>query len=434
MNEQESLQSVENADLSANDEFLQPNLLDIEQEFLDHLTSTEDLVFIIREGFDADLLNTPINKAIYAFAHRYWHDNSEAPSPLVMREEFPKIELYTPVAGIGWTLDKLRERYQRNKVQNIITTAARMTEEPEKTVAYLRNESIEISRKTTSDRYTFSMDDSEYFIQRIQDKIAQGMYKGASVGFKEVDEFTGGLKPGYLAGIAARPKRQKTFYVCQAAIAQAYQGHSVYLATLENTQEEIWQRIGCMISGFPWDKMQRGDVMPADWKMINNAIDNFRQTAQGKIHIARPPIGERTVDSLMLQADRLEATSVVLSQFKYIEPTNDYYRADHEKWGSIVLDLKLAANRQGSERPIYVETQLNREATSMKEMQDADLSQLGLTDMWGQACDIMFCLFQNNDLRASKCTEFGIIEARNSDKSSWVVLSEFRDTTELRIV
>ena len=112
----------------------------------------------------------------------------------------------------------------------------------------------------------------------------------------------------------------------------------------------------------------------------------------------------------------------------------DYYKSDHEKWGSIVVDLKMAATKSGAERPWYVETQLNREASSMSEMQDADLSQLGLTDMWGQACDIMFCLYQNRDLRASGLTEFGIIEARNSDKNSWLVHSEFKKGTELKIV
>lgn len=419
-------------DLSGLDNESVGPMLDLEQEFLDHLTSTEDLAMVIREGFDVDLLNTPNRKAITNFAVHYFKQNGTAPTPEVFLMEFPNIELYETRAAMPFVLEKLRERFQRNGVQTLIRGVAKLSDSPTEALSYLREHTLDIERKSMTSKTVWSADHIDEFITSMKEKILAGQFKGHSFGFKEVDDFTGGNKPGYLAGLAARPKRQKTFYACQAFIANVFRGEPSVFYTLENSQDEIILRISCMLSGIPWDRVQRGECMPADWEAIRHAWHEFKKLAPA--YIVRPDVGERSVQSLLLQADKLEVTNVTVSQFKYIEPVKDNYRAEHEKWGSIVVDLKLAATSPGRERPWYIETQLNREAQSMTEMQDADLSQLGLTDMWGQACDIMFCLFQNRDLRASGLTEFGIIEARNSDKNSWIVHGEFKEGTELKIV
>ena len=421
-----SLLDSENVDLFANP------ILDIEQAFLDHLTNTESLKFIIRDGISEELLNSPNNKAVFGFAAWYFRENNEAPTPQVMAMEFPKLQLFLPEASVQWVVQKLRERYQRNKVQDLTRNLARLSDSPTEALEYLREQTVEIDRRSVSTKTIWTPDDIEEFIEGMKEKIIQGQYKGHSFGFKEIDDFTGGNKPGYLSGLAARPKRQKTFYACQSFIANVYRGIPSVFYALENTKEEIIMRISCMLSGVPWDSAQRGELMPNDWERIRRAWDDFNKSGNG--YIVRPDPGNRSVAELALMADKLEVENVVVSQFKYVEPMKDYYRSDHEKWGEIVVDLKLAATKSGVERPWYVETQLNREAQTMTEMQDADLAQLGLTDMWGQACDIMFCLFQNRDLRASGLTEFGIIEARNSDKSSWLIHSEFKETTELRLI
>lgn len=405
-------------------------VLDIEQELIDHLTDRDSLITIIRDGVMTELLNVPRNKALLAFSIRYYEQNGNSPSPFVLREEFPAIQLYEPTAGIDWVIEKLRERYQRNQIQDLTRELASLSDKPAAAMDLLRASSLEIERTATSTKTIWGPGDFELFLDDYKAKVLAGQFKGMSIGFHEVDKFTGGLKPGYLAGIAARPKRQKTWYAINSFMAQVIEGHTPIFFTLENTEAEIMLRLACLISGFPWDLAQRGELMPRDYDLLREAWQNFRSL--GSFYIARPNVGERNVPALLAQADKMSADSIIISQFKYIEPIG-YYNQAWEKWDSIVKDLKLGATRQGSERPILVETQLNREAQSMTEMMDADLSFLGLTDMWGQACDIMFCLFQNNDMRQSQITEFGIIEARNSDKQSWHIHSEFRSTTSLRV-
>jgi replicative DNA helicase len=341
--------------------------------------------------------------------------------------------MYATETAISWVVSKLRERYQKNQIHDLTLALADRVDQPTEAMIYLQDRVMDIQRNSLSTKHIHAAGDHELFLSALQDKILQGHYKGLPIGFDAVDVFTGGLKPGYLAFLAARPKRQKTFFLLKAFIEQKKAGIKPILFTLENTMEEIELRLSCMLSGYPWDLAQRGEIDTKGWKLLRESWEEF--AALGDHWISRPPIDERTVSAMILEADKIEADSILLSQFKYIQPTNpNLKRPDHEKYAELVMDLKLAATRPGSERPIYVEAQFNREGESIEEFTDIGLAQLGLTDMIGQAADVVFALYQNKEMRANQQTQFGIIEARNHDKKNWYVRSEFKSTTYMELM
>ena len=269
------------------------------------------------------------------------------------------------------------------------------------------------------------------FIGMIQDEIIHNKYKGYSVGFSQIDKYTGGLKPGYLAFLAARPKRMKSFFLIQAFIEQIKQGYTPVFFTLELTHKEIMNRFMCMVSGYPWDKAQRGEFSSSkDWDMIEKTWLNFTEE-YGKAFVIQPKADERSVSQLMLLAEKNDCDSIFISQLKYITPVRNYHNS-HEQYAEIVIDLKNQAVKTGSERPIYVEAQFNREAQSVKELQDLDLAQLGLTDAIGQTADVVYSIVQSQDMYNSGIAEMGIVEARNHGKTSWMFESEFKKNTYLK--
>lgn len=408
--------------------------LDLEQELINHLVDAEAAEYAIRDGLSTDLIYTPVYKAAYNFVREYFNEAGKVPTTAVMAVEFPDLQLTEPQSTIQWIIDKLRERYKRNRVQDLSIKIAEVSNDPDKAMDILQDEVIDIQRNSISQRHVWAAGDSNLFLNSLQDKILEGQYNGVTLGFKPVDDFTGGLRPGQLGFLAARPKRQKTFFMLKAFIEQKRAGVKPVLFTLENTEEEIMLRISCMISGYPWDLAQKGIIDAKGWKLLENAWDEF--DSLGEHWIANPPWDERTVPSMMLQADKLGAESIILSQFRWIQPSNNYYlhRPDHEKWASIVMDLKAGANRQGSERPVYVEAQLNREGESLEEFSEIGLGQLGLTDTIGQVADIVYALYQNKDMRDNKQIQFGIIESRNTDKHNWYVTSEFKSTTYMEMI
>ena len=213
-------------------------------------------------------------------------------------------------------------------------------------------------------------------------------------------------------------------------IQQAKAGRRPYLFTLELTPDEIMLRISCMISGVSWNDAQKGQLMPADWKKINQGFAEFDQY---KFFLEMPPVDERTVPGLLLKADKVGAESIFISQFHYVKGLKDFYRAAHEESAEVAVDLKRAASRPGAERPIIIEAQFNRGGDSMEDLEDFDASKVGLTDMIPQSADVLYGLFENKDLRSNNLTQFGILEARNHDKGAWTIYSDLINKTEFKL-
>ena len=407
-------------------------LADVELEFAFHLTIQESFEYILREGVSDNLLNTPRVKSIYRFVQHHYNETGKIPTLPVLRIEFPSFDFRDPETTIFWVVERLKTRFKQNRVEELVTELAKKQSVPDEAMSFLRQQFVEIERDTMSERNVWSSGDYKIFIKSMQEKILEGHFKGVSIGFDEIDHFTGGIKPGNLSYIGARMKRQKTFFLLKAFIQQVKDGNRPMLFTLENTSDEMMMRISCMISGFPWDRMYRGDMMNKDWKIITSAWEEFE--SYGKFWIESPPLDERTVPALMLKADKMGAESVLISQFKYIRGLRDWYPGLYEEPAEVAVDLKRAATRPGCERPILVEAQFNRGGDSMDELEDFNPSKVGLTDMVLQACDSFYGIFQSKDMRDNNQSEFGILEARNHGRRAWQIYTNYVETTIIELI
>jgi hypothetical protein len=405
--------------------------LDVEQEFVNHLADKDSLEYILREGVSGELIIAPLHKSIYQFVQHHWTQTGKLPTLKVLAVEFPNYTFETPESTIQWTVDKLRERYQYGQVYELTLELGKLVKDAPKAMDFLRDKVFEIERNSLSSAHVWKPGDHKLFLRDLQKRVLEGHFTGVSTGFDDIDKFTGGIKKGNSVYFLARPKRQKTFFVCNAFIRQAMLDQEPYLFTLENTEEEIMLRVSCMLSGYPWDKAQKGEFGPGDYKLLEKAWDRF---AEHKFWIEMPAVEERTIPALLAKIDKAQPGSVIISQFKYIQGLKDFYPNEHSMHAEIAVDLKRAATRPGKELPFLIEAQFNRGGDSMEELADFDASKVGLTDMIPQSADTLYGLFQNKDMRTQNTTEFGILEARNHDKAAWYVESEFKARTEIRLV
>lgn len=407
-------------------------MLNLDQEFTNHLTKQDSVEVILREGVMDELLLVPTTKAVYQFVQHQFNDTGRIPTLKVLENEFPKITFEEPEGTVDYIIEKLRDRYQRNEIGDLLSDVAKTTiKNPSEALTKLRSAVFEIERTSLSNRHVWKPGDHKIFLRDLQQKVLAGAFKGTSVGFKEIDDFTGGIKDGNVVYILARMKRKKTWFTLNTFVAMALDGKRPYLFTLENGEEEIMLRISCLISGYPWAEAQKGNFMPNDYKMLEKAWEQFNQHEH---YIEMPPMDERTVPSLTSKADKVDAGAIIISQFNYLTGTKDWYPQRHEKDAEVAVDLKRAATRPGKERPIVIEAQFNRGGDTMEELEDFTGSKVGLTDMIPQSADTLYGLFENKDMRASKQMEFGILEARNHGKASWFVSTELDSKTEFRVV
>lgn len=98
-----------------------------------------------------------------------------------------------------------------------------------------------------------------------------GGLAGLSTGFGQIDQITGGLEPGQLVILAARPSAGKTALALNIADHVAAAGTPVLFFTLEMSVQELGMRLLSSRTGVPMADMRGGSVSPEDWRRLADA-------------------------------------------------------------------------------------------------------------------------------------------------------------------
>jgi len=189
----------------------------------------------------------------------------------------------------------------------------------------------------------------------VQERMERGgQLAGLATGFRRFDEMTGGLEPGQLVIVAARPSVGKTVAGCNIAAQVATGGSPVLFVTLEMTRREIAARILAARSGVTVQAMRSGTSERNDWDRMNTAV---AASASWKLFIDDTPAV--SVAYVRAKARSIQRTHglglVVIDYLGLMRGTGDN-RA--QEVGSISRGLKALAKELRV--PVIALAQLNR--------------------------------------------------------------------------
>ncbi|MBS0357540.1 MAG: replicative DNA helicase [Proteobacteria bacterium] len=181
-----------------------------------------------------------------------------------------------------------------------------------------------------------------------------GRLAGLATGFQRFDEMTGGLEPGQLVIIAARPSVGKTVAGCNIATHAAAAGVSVVFFTLEMSSKDIASRILAARSGVTVQAQRAGTGDPLDWQQMSDAT---AASAAWTMFIDDTPFV--SVAYVRAKARRIQRTHglglVVIDYLGLMRGTGDN-RA--QEVGSVSRGLKALAKEL--QVPVIALAQLNR--------------------------------------------------------------------------
>ena len=181
-----------------------------------------------------------------------------------------------------------------------------------------------------------------------------GELAGLATGFRRLDEMTGGLEPGQLVIVAARPSVGKTVAGCNIAAHVAAAGGPVLFVTMEMSRREIAARILAARSGVSVQAMRAGTGDPYDWSRMSDAT---AATAPWKLFVDDTPAV--TVAYVRAKARRPQRTHglglVVIDYLGLMRGTGDNRT---QEVGSISRGLKALAKEL--QVPVIALAQINR--------------------------------------------------------------------------
>jgi hypothetical protein len=415
-------------------------LVDLELETINHIVSgnysklrsaniTPDL-FALDTDVPEEQDKLVRVRSVLGYMESYWHTYKKEPPSRVLWDEFPwfEEEAAEPEMDIPYLAEKLRKRLAKHLQRKHVWALANAS--PDEFVDLYVQGSRQVYQTMAADDEVIDGSNSMSVIEHQKKRIEEKKTLGESFGFKEIDDWVGGIRPGHLVIIAALPKRMKTWFEVEAFVHQIRVGRNPIFFSFELDVEEMTGRILCRMAGdVSYIRYYRGELLPNEWKKVEQAAEEFLDL-KGKI--INLPHGNRFVASMLLEADRYDASCVIVDQFSYLQPVQSFAN-EHQGYKEIIYDIKNACKIW--DLPWYMAAQLGRQAVAEDDWPIAQ--HLGLTRAVEEVSDTIMGIKLNDALREENKIMLGVIEGRHCEsgkKARWVIEHNLNTATTFELV
>lgn len=226
-------------------------------------------------------------------------------------------------------------------------------------------------------------------IQDIDDRSTGRRPSGLLTGIAELDTITGGLEPGQLVIVAARPSVGKTALALNIADHATQQGNSIAFFSLEMTRRELIQRLISLRTSVSVSEMRSGELTPEQWNLISAS---HGQADGQRLHlIDRSSIGVPYVRATARKLKRKHGLNLIIVDYLGLMRGEGQNRT--QEIGSLSRGLKALAKELGV--PVIVLAQLNR-ATETRQDKRPMLSDLRDSGEIEQDADIVAMLHRED--------------------------------------
>lgn len=208
----------------------------------------------------------------------------------------------------------------------------------------------------------------------------EGEKGGLKTGLIDLDEKTGGMRPGELVILGARPSVGKSALALTIALNCIRDGHPVYLESLEMDRLQIMNRLMSQASGVDSTRIRDGDMGESSWSDATRGSAELHGLPLYGCYQPARRIGEIRAD-LRRARDEHGIELGIVDYLGYIEPdeTLKDRRLDME---AISRSLKRTARELGI--PLLVLAQLSRKnedrSRGEREPRISDLRETGMIE------------------------------------------------------
>jgi replicative DNA helicase len=217
---------------------------------------------------------------------------------------------------------------------------------------------------------------------------------GVGTGFVDLDRIVGGLQPGNVIVVAARPSMGKTALALGIAEHAALsQERSVAIFSLEMSGDELIQRLLASTAVVDAGRIRAGRLAPEDWSRIGRAADRLSAARLFIDDSEGVSIGEMRSKTRRLKS-REGLDLLIVDYIQLMEGTT--HRRDEnrvQELSTISRGLKMLA--RDLEVPIVCVSQLNRapDARTDKRPMLSDLRESGAIE---QDADLVLMIYRDD--------------------------------------
>lgn len=253
-------------------------------------------------------------------------------------------------------------------------------------------------------------------MERIEQVVERTRQVGLLSGIEELDRSLGGLFPGELFILGARPEVGKTALACQIAEHVASRKNLVYFASLEMSDIELTTRMLCSTSGVNSMRIRTATI---DQQGLAELVVPANELAQADMVIhSRPGLSVSDIRRACRRLVPKDLSLVVVDYLQRITPT-DHRVSRNEEVGKMAEGLKTLARELNV--PVLCLSQLNREADKAGKPTLGHLRESG--DIEAEGDVVAFLLrpvqwYENDDPTGEKAA-LDVLKNRNGAKATF---------------
>jgi replicative DNA helicase len=267
----------------------------------------------------------------------------------------------------------------------------------------------ELSQKGVRGDFTRAKDLVIGGLERLT-KAAEGPegIMGVPTGFLDLDKVIGGLQPGNLIVVAARPSMGKTaLALCMAEHAALNEERSVAIFSLEMSGDELIQRLLSSTAIVDAGRIRSGRLAPEDWSRVGRAADRLSAARLFIDDSEGVSIGEMRTKCRRLKSR--EGLDLLIVDYIQLMEGGGSRREESrvQEISAISRGLKMLA--RDLEVPVIVVSQLNRspDARNDKRPMLSDLRESGAIE---QDADLVLMIYRDEYYNPESSEDKGVAE------------------------
>ncbi len=200
------------------------------------------------------------------------------------REElFAVLHGVVSAAGVSYHAEIVREKAIQRKLlevcEDVAEQAYRNAAEPRELLDFAEEQIFRIARMNNA----AEIRSVEQVLQKTFERIDffrsnKGAPTGVLTGYGDLDEMTGGLQPGELVILAARPSMGKTTFALNVCERVAARGNGVLIFSLEMSAQQVISNMLCSRAQINGQAMRRGRITDGEYERLHQEAAKLYET------------------------------------------------------------------------------------------------------------------------------------------------------------
>lgn len=396
---------------------LPPQNLDAEKSLLGAILIDKDAIIKVGDVVDSADFYDPRHGTIYS-AMLQLFDRRSPIDPVTLVNELEKSKKLTEIGGASY-IAELTEAVltaaniveyaniiaNKATLRRLIHAAATINElgfQEDKDISEILDEAesklFSVGQNYLKENFVALKDILSETFDRI-DEIhkTKGMIKGVETGFRDLDNLLGGMQPSDLIILAARPSMGKTAFALNIATNAAINNNlPVAIFSLEQSKDQIVDRILCSTAGVDLWKLRTGNLTDDDFPEIGRAMGVL---SEAPIYIDDQPMA--TVMEVKTKSRRLQADGglglIIIDYLQLMEANNGFRGGSSDNRVQEVSQISRALKGLARELhvPVIALSQLSR-AVEMRQPKIPQLADLRESGSIEQDADVVMFIYRED--------------------------------------